>query len=54
MAVIDTSTIGTPTNSITFNNYLANPLYRLIRRSGPTRREIREFDIASARIFGSL
>lgn len=44
MAIYDQSTLGTATNSITFNDLLSDPYYRIKTRQ-PSRREIREFDI---------
>lgn len=45
MAIYDSSALGTANNLITFNDFENSPLYRVIRRA-PTRREVREFDIA--------
>lgn len=39
----DSSTLGTASNQISFNNYAASPIFR-VRHTRPTRREIREQD----------
>jgi hypothetical protein len=39
----DQSTLGTPSNSITFNNFSASPIFR-VRQTLPERRQIREQD----------
>lgn len=44
MSIYDTSTIGTDTNQIVFNNYGVYPTYRIISRR-PQQRQIRELDI---------
>lgn len=44
MAIYESSTLGTSTNQITFNNYSGSPVYRVISRA-PQRRDIRELDI---------
>lgn len=45
MAIFDNFTIGTPSNFISFNDENTDPYFRVTRRY-PTRRELREFDIA--------
>jgi hypothetical protein len=42
--IYDTATLGTPTNSIVFNNFSVSPVYRALRRT-PTKREMRDYDL---------
>lgn len=45
MAVYDISTLGVSDNYVTFNDDSSSPYFRIIKRY-PTRRELREYDIA--------
>lgn len=44
MSIFDTSTLGTVNNQITFNNYNAFPIYRVMSRA-PQARHIRDLDL---------
>lgn len=44
MSIFDTSTLGTPSNSLTFNDYNSFPIYRVQSRA-PQARQIRDLDI---------
>lgn len=45
MSIYETSTLGTPDNQITFNDYSSLPIYRVVSRA-PQARQIRDLDIS--------